>query len=175
MHFFKEHSPPAAISNMIRAPPQVFFSIRSLGLHEFYQLDHFYTFRGQLVKFFSFFTTDINPSAYCKTHHVDRMWNFNLEMMRNSRKGSLRSPKNVSQFLEIMSRFHKNVSLFHKNVSHPKIVSLFLKNLTPFTKIYDDKFYDKRYTGMCGLTQHNPQFKLNQKESRIESPSYTHL
>ena len=31
---------------------------------------------------------EIGSKAHCKTHHVDRKWNFNPEMTRNSRKGS---------------------------------------------------------------------------------------
>ena len=46
---------------------------------------------------------DINYRAYCNTHNFGKMWNFNLEMTRNSRKGSLRSPKNVNQFPEVFS------------------------------------------------------------------------
>ena len=35
-----------------------------------------------------FFQMNINSRAYCKTHHVGRMWNFNPEIKRNSIKWS---------------------------------------------------------------------------------------
>ena len=37
--------------------------------------------KGEFSYFFDFFvSTDINSKAYCKTHHVARMLNFNPEM-----------------------------------------------------------------------------------------------
>ena len=48
---------------------------------------------------------DIYSRAYCKTHHVARMWNFNPEVTRTSEKGQRRSPEIVSRFPEYSSRF----------------------------------------------------------------------
>ena len=46
--------------------------------------------KGRLNYIFEFFTMDINSREYCKTYHVCRMWNFNLEMTR--------FPENVTRF-----------------------------------------------------------------------------
>ena len=102
---------------------------------------------------------DVKSRAYCKTHHVCRMWNFNLEITRNARKGSslvsrkwflvyknvCQFPKNVSQFVKIVTWFLKNVTQFPKNVSQFSpfrekfiLVSRNFPKMCPgFSKIYD--------------------------------------
>ena len=59
---------------------------------------------------------------------VGKLWNFNQEITRNSKKGHSWSPENVFQFPEIATWFCENVTRF------PEIVPQIPENVTQFTQ-----------------------------------------
>ena len=88
---------------------------------------------------------DINSRAYCKTRHVDRMWNFkrNYQKLKRVTAGL---PKMYPGFLkmywfpEILFQFHEN----HNVSQFPKTVSQFPANVSKFPDLYET-LYVKRY------------------------------
>ena len=73
---------------------------------------------------------DINSRAYCKTHHVVNVWNFNSEMEEIQEKGHLGAPESVTQFPKNVTWFPKNVNWF------PKMWPDFPKNRPCFPKMW---------------------------------------